>query len=100
MTPRRTMRSDRAGSRNMGDFWGTVRSGAGLAGLFSALLASPVHAEGDISGVWWATSYSPKILVLGGGDPPLNDAGKTQYATNQAGLKNGTIVDKARKVCI
>ncbi len=84
----------------MRDFWGTVRAAAGLAGLFSALLASPVHAEGDISGVWWATSYSPKILVLGGGDPPLNDAGKTQYAKNQAGLKSGTIIDKARKVCI
>src|SRR5258706_14542004 len=89
-----------AGSRNMGDFWGTVRAAAGLAGLFSALLASPVHAEGDISGVWWAASYSPKILVFGGGDPPLNDAGKTQYAKNQAGLKNGTIIDKARKVCV
>jgi hypothetical protein len=84
----------------MGDFWRAVRAGAGLAGLLSALLASPLHAEGDISGVWWATSYSPKILVLGGGDPPLNAAGKAQYAKNQAGLKDGTIIDKARKVCI
>ena len=84
----------------MGDFWGVVRAGAGLAGLLSALLASPARAEGDISGVWWATSYSPKILVLKGGDPPLNAAGKAQYAKNQAGLKDGTIIDKARKVCI
>ena len=84
----------------MGDFWGAVRVGAGLASLLSILLPLPAHAEGDISGVWWAASYSPKILVLGGGDPPLNAAGKTQYAKNQAGLKDGTIVDKARKVCI
>jgi len=74
-------------------------AGAGLAGLLSLGLASAAHAEGDISGVWWATTYSPKILVVGGGDPPLNAAGKAQYATNQAGLKNGLIVDKARKVC-
>ena len=84
----------------MGDFWGAVRAGAGLASLLSVLLALPAHAEGDISGVWWATSYSPKILVLGRGDPPLNDAGKAQYAKNQAGLKDGTIIDKARKTCI
>src|SRR6267142_465785 len=89
-----------AGSRNMGDFWGIVRAGAGLAGLLSMLLASAAHAEADISGVGWATSYSPKILVVGGGDPPLNAAGKAQFAKNQAGLKNGAIIDKARKVCI
>ncbi len=83
----------------MKDFPRLVRAGAGFAGLLSALLASAVRAEGDISGIWWATTYSPKILVLGGGDPPLNAAGKAQYATNQAGLKNGTIVDKPRKVC-
>lgn len=84
----------------MGDFWGGVRAAAGFAALFSALLASPLHAESDISGVWWATSYSPKILVLGGGDPPLNAAGKAQYAKNQMGLKDGTLVDKPRKVCV
>ena len=83
----------------MKDFPRLVRAGAGFAGLLSALLASAVRAEGDISGIWWATTYSPKIPVLGGGDPPLNAAGKAQYATNQAGLKNGTIVDKPRKVC-
>jgi hypothetical protein len=84
----------------MGDFWGGVRAGAGFASLLCISLASPVHAESDISGVWWATSYSPKILVLGGGDPPLNAAGKAQYAKNQSGLKDGTIIDKARKTCI
>ena len=84
----------------MGDFWGGVRACAGVASLLSILLVSAAHAEGDISGVWWATSYSPRILVLGGGDPPLNAEGKAQYAKNQAGLKDGTIIDKPRKVCI
>jgi hypothetical protein len=38
--------------------------------------------------------------VLGGGDPPLNAKGLMQYQKNQAGLKDGSLVDKARKVCI
>jgi hypothetical protein len=75
-------------------------AGAGFVGLLAVLLPSPVHAEGDISGIWWATSYSPKILVAGGGDPPLNDAGKAQYAKNQAGLRDGTLIDKARIICV
>ena len=78
----------------------SVRIGAGFAGLLTVLLTSGVRAEGDISGIWWATTYSPKIVVLGGGDPPLSDAGKTQYAKNKAALKDGTLVDKARIVCI
>jgi hypothetical protein len=61
----------------------------------SAALAAP-----DFSGTYWATSYSPKIQVLGGGDPPLNEAGKAAYAMIQAGLKDGSIVDKARRVCV
>jgi len=70
-----------------------------FAGLLTVLLAPAVHAEVNISGIWWATTYSPKILVFGGGDPPLSAAGKAQYAKNQAGLRDGTLVDKARKVC-
>jgi hypothetical protein len=77
-----------------------TNAGAGFAGLLAVLLASPVHAEGDISGIWWAASYSPKIRVAGGGDPPLNDAGKAQYAKNQAGLRDGTLIDKARIICV
>jgi hypothetical protein len=66
---------------------------------FAAMAASPASAP-DLSGTYWATSYSPKIQVLGGGDPPLNDAGKAAYALIQAGLKDGSMVDKARKVCV
>ena len=43
---------------------------------------------------------APKIQVLGGGDPPLNAAGKAAYEMNQTGLKDGSIVDKARQVCV
>ena len=84
----------------MGDLRRNTWIGSSFVGLLTVFLTSAVRAEGDISGVWWAATYSSKILVLGGGDPPLSVAGKAQYANNQAGLKDGTIVDKARKVCI
>src|SRR3954454_24962943 len=57
-------------------------------------------AAPDISGTYWATTYSPTILFLGGGDPPLNAAGKVAYDRNRAGLRDGSIVDKARRVCV
>jgi hypothetical protein len=72
----------------------------GVALSFTLALTSAVLAAPDISGIYWATSYSPKIQVLGGGDPPLNAAGRAAYEMNQAGLKDGSIVDKARRVCV
>jgi len=72
--------------------------GIGLS--FMLALNAATAAAPDISGTYWATSYSPTIQVLGGGDPPLNAAGKTAYEKIQAGLKDGSIVDKARRVCV
>src|SRR5215472_13530230 len=72
-------------------------------GLSFALAMAVNSAAGDapnISGTYWATSYSPRIQVLGGGDPPLNAVGKAAYEMNQAGLKDGSNVDKARRVCV
>jgi len=74
------------------------RYGLGLSFTFALALNSATHAAPDISGTYWATSYSPTIEVLGGGDPPLNAAGKAAYEMNRAGLKDGSIVDKARRV--
>jgi len=77
--------------------------GAVIAAVSSALVASAVFAAGaepNISGVWWAMTYNPKIQVMGGGDPPLNDAGKKQYADNKAALRNGSLADRARTICI
>jgi hypothetical protein len=69
--------------------------------VFAAAMAfGAAGYAADISDTYWATAYSPKIQVVGGGDPPLNAAGKAAYAMNQAGLKDGSIVDKARKVCV
>lgn len=77
-------------------------AGAAAAAVLSLgpNLVLAAGAEPDISGIWWATSYSPKLLPIGGGDPPLNAAGKAKYQENMTGLRGGTIVDKARKVCI
>jgi len=76
-----------------------VRS-IGLSFALAMAASSAAGAAPDISGTYWATSYSPKIQVMGGGDPPLNAAGKAAYEMNQAGLKDGSLVDKARRVCV
>jgi hypothetical protein len=58
-------------------------------------------AEGsNISGVWWAGSYSPKLLAAGASELPFTPAGKAAYDKNMAGLKNGSVVDKARTLCV
>jgi hypothetical protein len=54
----------------------------------------------DISGTYWATQYSAKIPIVGGGDLPFTTAGKAAYDTNIAGLKDGSITDTARKFCV
>ena len=74
--------------------------GIGLSFTLAVAVNSATGAAPDISGTYWATSYSPKIQVVGGGDPPLNAAGKAAYEMNQAGLKDGSVVDKARRVCV
>ncbi len=71
-----------------------------VAAFLVATAVSAACAAPDISGTYWATTYSPKIQVLGGGEPPLNAAGKAAYEANQKGLKDGSVVDKARHVCL
>ena len=53
----------------------------------------------DISGVYAATEFHAKIQVVGGGELPLTEAGGAAYARNMAGLKDGSIEDRARKYC-
>jgi hypothetical protein len=81
-----------------------VRSGAGLG--LAALLAATVLSGAaygqtpDMSGIYWATEYHPKIQLVGGGELPFTAAGKAAYEKNMAGLKDGSIVDNARKLCV
>lgn len=53
----------------------------------------------DVSGVYWATEYHPKIQPVGGGELPLTETGRAAYARTMAGLEDGSIVDRARKYC-
>jgi hypothetical protein len=89
----------------MGDHRASSCACSTLATLLvtSVMYASASYAAAaipDLSGTYWATEYHAKIQVLGGGDPPLNAAGKAAYQKNQAGLKDGSISDPARKVCL
>jgi len=62
--------------------------------------AEAAGAEPDISAVWWATTYSPKIQLIGGGDLPYTAAGKAAYEKNIAALKSGELIDAARRFCV
>src|SRR5262249_12478483 len=79
-----------------------ARTGATFTGLvaMSALSGSAQAQTPDISGTYWATEYHGKIQPVGGGDLPLTPAGKAAYEKNMAGLKDGSIADTARKICV
>ena len=79
-----------------------------LRGLGVAVVAISVmstaqaqdFAEQDVSGIWWAQKYSPSIELSGGGALPLNEAGQQKYAEIMAGLRDGSILDEARRLCV
>jgi hypothetical protein len=79
--------------------WGVGLSFA-LAMAACSAACTAASAAPEISGTYWAASYSPNIQVVGAGEAPLNAAGKAAYEMNQTGLKDGSIVDKARRVCV
>jgi hypothetical protein len=68
---------------------------ANLSGTAYALAVPP-----DLSGNYWAAQYNAKIQIVGGGDLPLTAAGKSAYEKNVAGLKDGSVIDGARKYCV
>jgi len=80
----------------------SVRAGLACAALCAAsALSGLAYGETpDISGTYWATEYRAKIQLVGGGELPLTPAGKEAYEKNVAGLKDGSIVDTARKFCV
>jgi hypothetical protein len=66
----------------------------------STASAAGTSAGQDLAGVWWATTYSPKIQIVGGGDLPYTAAGRVAYEKNIAGLKSGELIDAARRFCV
>lgn len=69
-----------------------------MASAAIAACAAPATPPG-LAGTYWATEYHPGIQVVGGGELPLTEAGKAAHARNMAGLKDGSIEDRARKYC-
>jgi hypothetical protein len=86
----------------VGNFRLLVRAASACAslGAISALSASAYGQTPDISGTYWATEYRAKIGIVGGGELPLTAAGKAAYEKNIAGLKDGSIIDVARRYCV
>ena len=86
----------------------TFKSSARTGCIFAVflvifLLYRPVceaAANPDLSGTYWATEYHAKIEIVGGGELPLTAEGKAAYAKNIQGLKDGSIKDDARRVCV
>jgi hypothetical protein len=78
--------------------------GTAIAALLAvSVLSGAAYAAGaapDISGTYQVTQYNAKLQLTDGGEAPLNDAGRAAYAMNQAGLKDGSITDAARKFCV
>ena len=88
----------------MEDLYVCVRAGSAFAALLAiSVLSGPAYgaaATPDLSGIYWATQYNAKIQIVGGGDLPFNAAGKAAYAKNIEGLKDGSVTDAARKLCV
>ena len=72
----------------------------------SAFLAASIVSwpawggEPDLSGIYWATAYSARIEIVGGGQLPFTEAGKAAYERNIAGLRDESLSDDARKFCV
>src|SRR5258708_789771 len=75
----------------------------GVAALLALPPAGPngaADATPDLSGIYWASEYRAKIQLVGGGELPLTAEGKAAYEQNMAGLKDGSIIDNARRFCV
>jgi hypothetical protein len=68
--------------------------------LFPASANAQAAAARNVAGIWWITTYSPKMQIEGGGELPFTQQGRTLYDRNMAGLANGSITDEARRICV
>jgi len=78
-------------------------AGLALAAPLALASAGPTvaaDATPDLSGIYWASEYHAKIQLVGGGELPLTAEGKAAYEKNMAGLKDGSIIDHARRFCV
>jgi hypothetical protein len=86
----------------VGSFRTSLRAGSarGILLALTALFGAAYGETPDISGTYWANRYQGKIEVVGGGGLPFTAAGKEAYEKNVAGLKDGSVVDNARRYCV
>jgi len=76
---------------------------AALALCAAASGQNPVHAASappDISGVYWTTTYSPRIAPMTGGDPPYKPEAMAQYKKNMAEIAAAKFDDRTRSYCL
>jgi hypothetical protein len=76
-----------------------VRAGYAQTNAAPPPAAAPLAGR-DISGVYWADTYSAKIQPVGGGDPPYTQAAMATYKKNIVALKANALDDKARSLCL
>ena len=79
---------------------GSLVAGLILTAAIGGTAAIAAGAAQDVSGVWQVTKYDARLQIVGGGALPLNEMGKEAYQKNRAGLRDGSIVDAARKFCV
>jgi hypothetical protein len=62
--------------------------------------AQAAPAPPDITGVYWATTYSPRIEPMTGGAPPYKPEAMAEYKKNMADLAAGKFDDMGRTFCV
>ena len=77
-------------------------AGAGLALVLAVLpqISLAASTAPDISGIYWATTYSPRIQPVGGGDPPYKPEAMAEYRKNMVDIASGKLEDRARTYCV
>jgi hypothetical protein len=76
---------------------------AAAVAVVTAALPQNLHAAPatpDISGIYWATTYSSRIQPVGGGDPPYKPEAMAEYRRNMADIASGKLEDRARTYCV
>jgi hypothetical protein len=82
-------------------YWLPAVAALALCAAMSA--QNPLHAASappDISGVYWATTYNPRLAPMTGGDPPYKPDAMAQYKKNMAEIAAEKFDDRTRSYCL
>ncbi len=71
----------------------TIGPDAGPEVYLPDVNASRLSEARNISGVWWTDTYTPRLLPIGGGEPPLTDEGKAYYEKYKTAFAARTFED-------